>query len=107
MKHFVVSTSAVTLRSIFDAILNPLHWFQILSAIWLIVSTSIADSKAVGGATGGAVGFSTGAIGGFGTGLGGVPVGGVKGYTGGFGWPGFGAPVGGFVPFAFPFFGRR
>lgn len=70
----------------------------------MLLMTGWCECKAV--ATGGAVGFSTGAVGGWGTGLGGVPVGGVKGFTGGFGWPGFGAPIGGFVPFAFPFLGR-
>ena len=49
----------------------------------------------------------SGAIGGWGSGLGGVPVGGVKGYGSGFGWNPLTGPVGGFVPFAFPFFGRR
>lgn len=92
----------VTMRSDSDLTVNR---NQTLLAVLLLVSIWNVESKAV--ATGGAVGFSTGAVGGFGTGLGGVPVGGVKGYTGGFGWPGFGAPVGGFVPFAFPFFGRR
>lgn len=73
--------------------------------ILLLVSTIGVDCKAV--ATGGAVGFSSGAIGGWGTGLGGVPVGGVKGFTSGGGWvPGL-PPIGGFLPFAFPIFGRK
>ena len=79
----------------------------LLTLALLLATISRVSCAAVGGGTGGAFGFSTGAIGGGVAGTGIKPVGGVAGFGGGGGWSPFTGPVGGFVPFAFPFFGRR